>query len=138
MDKILFADDDLEIQRIVNTILSKEGFEVIPAHNGAEALSLAEEKNPDLIILDYLMPVMDGIEACRVLKTNPKTQRIPVIMITAYAVEKENSLTAGAVDFIAKPLDKIDLMLRIRSILKVKHIKNELQKVIAYIAELDK
>ena len=63
---------------------------------------------------------------------------IPVIMVTAYPNEKEKALSAGAVDFINKPIDKTDLMLRIRSVLKVRHIKNELQKIIAYIAELEK
>ena len=138
MERILFADDDLEIQDVVKSILTKVGYETIVAKDGAEALRLAEETNPDLIILDYVMPIMEGIEACKMLKLNPKTNHIPVIMVTAYGSEKENSLSAGAVDFITKPVDKTDLLLRIKSILKVRHIKNELQKIIAYLAELEK
>jgi two-component system, OmpR family, alkaline phosphatase synthesis response regulator PhoP len=138
MEKILFADDDVEIQVVVKSILTRAGYDTVIAKDGAEALHLAEETNPDLIVLDYVMPVMEGLETCKALKANPKTNHIPVIMVTAYASEKENSLAAGAVDFITKPVDKADLLLRIKSILKVRHIKNELQKIIAYLAELEK
>ena len=138
MEKILFADDDVEIQEVVKSILTRAGYDTVIAKDGAEALRLAEETKPDLIVLDYVMPIMEGLEVCKALKANPKTSHIPIIMVTAYASEKENSLTAGAVDFITKPVDKADLLLRIKSILKVRHIKNELQKIIAYLAELEK
>ena len=95
------------------------------------------KEKPDLIILDYMMPGMSGVEVCQELKKDAEAKTIPVIMVTAHPGEKERALQAGAVDFITKPVDKSDLLLRIRSVLKVRHINNELQKIIAYIAELE-
>lgn len=138
MEKILYADDDSDTQEIIKDILTKEGYEVIIAKDGNEALNLAKVNKPDLIALDYLMPGLNGEEVCKFLKMDAETQHIPVIMVTAYPSEKEKGLGAGAVDFITKPIGKTELLLRIRAVLKVKHIQNELQKIIAYIAELEK
>ncbi|MEW6100687.1 MAG: response regulator [Candidatus Omnitrophota bacterium] len=138
MEKILVADDELEILGMIETILKKEGYEVVAAKDGQEALNLAKAQKPDLIVSDYLMPNLNGAELCRALKKESETKAIPIIIVTAYPAEKERSLSAGAVDFIAKPVDKFDLLLRIRSALRVRHISNELQKIIAYIAELEK
>jgi len=138
MEKILYADDDLDIQELIKGILKREGFEVIIARDGKEALSLAQAHKPDLAILDFLMPGLNGEEVCIALKKDDATKAIPVIMLTAYPSEKEKSLSVGAIDFLNKPIEKNDLLLRIRSVLKVRHIKNELQKIIAYIAELEK
>ena len=138
MEKILVVDDEEDVRQIMKSILSKEGYEVMIAKDADEALNLAKTNKPDLIILDYLMSGLNGVELCRALKKDNATKPIPVIMVTAYPGEKEESLSAGAVDFITKPVDKIDLMLRIRSVLRVRHISNELQRIIAYIAELEK
>jgi DNA-binding response OmpR family regulator len=138
MEKILFADDDKDICEIVKNILTNAGYEIIIARDGEEALGLAKTKKPDLVILDYLMPMLNGVEVLRELKKDSSTKDIPVIMLTAYSSEKEESLDAGAMDFITKPVDKTDLLLRIRSVLKIRHIDNELQKIIAYIRELEK
>lgn len=138
MEKILFADDEPDVQNVVKTILEREGYEVIIAKDGGEVLNLAKVNKPDLIVLDYMMPVLDGIETCKTLKKDPETKSMPVIMVTGYPEEKQNSLNVGAVDFITKPIDKTDLLLRIKSILKVRHIRDELQKIIAYLAELEK
>jgi two-component system alkaline phosphatase synthesis response regulator PhoP len=138
MEKILYADDDLDIQEIIKGILTKEGYEVIIAKDGIEALKLIQEKKPDVVLLDYLMPGLNGTQVLEALRKSPETKSVPVIMVTAYPNEKEESLSSGAVDFINKPIDKTDLILRIKSALKVRHIKNELQKIIAYIAELEK
>jgi len=137
MEKILYADDDTEIREIIKDILVKEGYDVLIAKDGNEALNLTKQSLPDLIILDYFMPGLTGEQVCMALKKDSQTQHIPVIIVTGYPNEKEKSLSAGAVDFINKPIEKTDLLLRIRSVLKVRHIKNELQKIIAYIAELE-
>jgi len=138
MEKILYADDDPDIQELIKSILSKEGYEIIIAKDGYEALNLTKAHKPDLVILDFLMPGLNGVEICAALKKDNETTDIPVIVVTGYPGEKEKSLSAGAIDFLSKPLDKTDLLLRIRSALKVRHIKNELQKIISYIAELEK
>ncbi len=138
MKKILYADDEPEVRDIIKKILTKENYEVILAADGNETLKLAKGKKPDLIILDYLMPGLNGIEILEALQKGSETKPIPVIMVTAYPYEKEKSLDAGAVDFLTKPIEKADLLLRIKSVLKVSHIKNELQRIITYIAELEK
>ncbi len=138
MEKILYADDDEDIREIIDSILAKAGYEPIIAKDGREALDLAKKHKPDLIILDFLMPYLSGMDACKALKKDAETQGIPVIMVTAYPREKEEALSVGAIDFISKPIDKTDLLLRIKSVLKVSQIKSELQKVISYIAELEK
>lgn len=138
MDKILFADDDKEICERAESILTREGYQVLIAFDGQGALDLTKTEKPDLVILDYLMPMLNGVEVLRALKKDSQTKDIPVIMLTAYSTEKEEGLSAGAMDFLTKPVDKTDLLLRIRSILKIKHLDNELQKMIAYIRELEK
>ncbi len=138
MKKILYADDEPEVRDIIKKILTKENYEVILAADGNETLKLAKGKKPDLIILDYLMPGLNGIEILEALQKGSETKPIPVIMVTTYPYEKEKSLDAGAVDFLTKPIEKADLLLRIKSVLKVSHIKNELQRIITYIAELEK
>ncbi|KPK96759.1 MAG: hypothetical protein AMJ95_12385 [Omnitrophica WOR_2 bacterium SM23_72] len=138
MEKLLYVDDDVEIQGLIKDILSKEGFGITVAKDGQEALRLVKADKFDLILLDYLMPGLNGDQVCASLKDDAQTADIPVIMVTAYPNEKERALAAGAVDFIEKPIEKIDLLLRIRSALKVRHIKNELQKIIAYLEELEK
>ena len=138
MEKILVADDDVEVQEIVQSILTKEGYEVSVAKDGNEAVNLARQVKPDLILLDYLMPGLSGLEVCQALKGDKETSSIPVLMVTAHPMEKERSLQAGAVDFIVKPVEKTDLLHRIKSVLKVRFVNNELQKIIAYISELEK
>ncbi len=138
MKKILYADDEPEVRDIIKKILTKENYEVILAADGNETLKLAKGKKPDLIILDYLMPGLNGIEILEALQKGSETKPITVIMVTAYSYEKEKSLDADAVDFLTKPIEKADLFLRIKSVLKVSHIKNELQRIITYIAELEK
>lgn len=138
MEKILVVDDEIEILGILKDILTKEGYEVLVGRDGNEALNLAKKSKPDLIIADYVMPGLNGAELCRALKKGEETRSIPVIIVTGYPSEKENGLSAGAIDFITKPVDKVDLLLRVRSVLKVRHISNELQKIIAYIEELEK
>jgi len=138
MEKILLADDDQEVRDIVKIILEKEGYAVSIAKDGNETLNAVKQDKPDLIILDYLMPGLSGVEVLNVLKSTDDSKNIPVLMVTAHPTEKQRSLDAGAVDFITKPVEKTDLVLRIKSVLKVRHITNELQKIIAYISELEK
>jgi DNA-binding response OmpR family regulator len=138
MEKILLADDDQEVQDIVKIILEKEGYAVSVAKDGNETLNAVKQDKPDLIILDYLMPGLSGIEVLNALKSADESKNIPVLMVTAHPTEKQRALDAGAVDFITKPVEKTDLLLRIKSVLKVRHITNELQKIIAYISELEK
>jgi len=119
--KILIIDDDLDVQKVLKRVLTKEGYEVIPASNGKEGVKLAEKIIPNLIMCDIKMPEIDGFEVERLIKINEKTQKIPIIMITAVdslAAIRE-SFKEGAIGYITKPFDfekvkkKINLVLRV-------------------------
>src|SRR5512139_2954884 len=105
--RILFIDDEPEILKAVKFYLEDEDFEVHIAEEGNKAIELAESIQPDLIILDVMMPVMDGIQVCRMLRTRTRTRLIPIIFLTAReAVEdKIQGLEAGGVDYITKPFN---------------------------------
>jgi len=118
-EKILFVDDDLDILALVEMNLISDGFEVICAVDGPEALVKAKEENPDLILLDIGLPGMDGYEVLDKLKEDPNLVNTPVIMLTAYAQQdqKIRGLRAGVEDYITKPFEAEELLLRIRNVL---------------------
>ncbi|MCK9409236.1 MAG: response regulator transcription factor [Bacteroidetes bacterium] len=119
--KILIADDERDIVDFLKYNLEKEGFEVLTAKNGVEAITLAK-KNPHLILLDVMMPEMDGLEAVRALKKNPLTAKIPVIFLTARGTDVDEvvGLELGADDYIIKPVSLPKLMARIKLTLRKK------------------
>src|SRR5438067_1693592 len=122
--------DDVELNvRLLEAKLSNEYFEVIPADNGPLALELAESELPDIILLDVMMPRMDGLEVCRRLKANPRTTDIPVVMVTALSdiADRLRGLEAGADDFLTKPVNDIALFARVRSLVRVKRMMEELR-----------
>jgi CheY-like chemotaxis protein len=102
---VLIADDEHNIRHILDFSLHAEGFDVLSAHTGEDALTLAREHTPDLIILDVMMPGKGGIETCRSLKEDPQTAPIPVILLTARSskADREAGEAAGANDYITKP-----------------------------------
>jgi len=118
--KILVVDDEPFILRSVSFVLQKEGYEVFCASNGAEALNIAWDKRPDLIILDLMMPVMDGIETLSLIRKEPQLKDIPVIMLTAVAVESsvKEVLRLGVDDYILKPYDSQDLIQKVKDVLE--------------------
>ena len=105
MQTVLIADDEHNIRHILDFSLHAEGFDVLSAHTGEDALTLAREHAPDLIILDVMMPGKGGIETCRALKEDPQTAPIPVILLTARSskADREAGKEAGANDYITKP-----------------------------------
>ena len=134
--KILVVDDELEIRNLLSQFLTEEGYEVILASNGEEAIELAERENPQVILLDIMMPGIDGIETCRRLKAEEKTRFIPVIMATALWDKYTEAIDAGAEDFVTKPFNLTELSHRVKSILRVRYLTNELERTVAYIREL--
>ena len=134
--KVLVADDERQIRDLLHEFLTSEGYEVLLASNGEEATELAEREYPDLILLDVKMPGIDGIEVCKRLKAEPKTQFIPVIMITGYVDNKMVAIESGADDFVNKPVDLVELAARVRSILRIRYLNDELERAVAYIEEL--
>ncbi|MCG2722756.1 MAG: response regulator [Thermodesulfovibrionales bacterium] len=126
--KILIVDDEEKDLRLIKAMLGIYDFNIETARNGLEAFEIAKKMFPDLILLDILMPVMDGYEVCKRLKEDPSTQHIPVVMLTSLADKdaKIKGLTAGAHDFLTKPIDRAELFLRVKNLLKVKQFEDYL------------
>lgn len=127
--RVLVVDDISANVRLLEAKLSAEYFDVFTAMNGQDALACAEEHIPDIVLLDVMMPQMDGIEVCKRLKANPKLQHIPVIMITALdqPEDRVRGLEAGADDFLTKPVNDVALFARLRSLVRLKMIIDELR-----------
>ena len=117
--KILVVDDEVNITQILEFSIGAEGYEVITAANGEEAIDKARREQPDLIILDIMMPKIDGYEACRILKSNPLTKGIPVVLLTAKGrdIDKRLGYEVGATDYIIKPFSPNKLVDRIHQLL---------------------
>lgn len=117
---VLVVEDELAQREVLAYNLEAEGFRVLKADNGEEALLVVEEDAPDIIVLDWMMPNLSGIEVCRRLKTRPQTRAIPVIMLSARSeeVDKVRGLETGADDYVVKPYSVIELMARVRAQLR--------------------
>jgi CheY-like chemotaxis protein/class 3 adenylate cyclase len=121
--RVLVVDDNADNRAIVARLLAREGYRVSTAENGAQALERVKDEPVDLILLDVMMPVMDGIEACRRLKDAPETGLIPVVIMTALGQmeDRVRGIQAGADDFLTKPLNRDELLARIQTSLRLKH-----------------
>lgn len=125
--RILVVDDQPINIKLLQRKLEREGFAVLTAYNGRECLSVVESEMPDLILLDVMMPEMDGIETCERLKQNEKTKAIPIIFITAKSSKegKLEGLNVGATDYITKPIDLEETMARVKTQLRIQKIYRE-------------
>jgi two-component system sensor histidine kinase/response regulator len=129
--RILVVDDISKNLQVVGTILRNEGYHVMPATSGLQALERVSAQPPDLILLDLMMPEMDGLEVCSRLKAEPLTRQIPVIFLTA-SNEMEHLMKgfeAGAVDYITKPFNAPELLARVRTHLELKHARERLREM---------
>src|SRR5499433_2638463 len=127
--RVLVVDDVEANVKLLEAKLSSEYFDVLSAYNGRTALQIAERELPDVILLDVMMPRMDGFEVCRQLKANRRTVDIPVVMVTALsdAANRVRGLEAGADDFLTKPVNDIALFARVRSLVRLKRMMEELR-----------
>ena len=118
--KILLVEDDAHLTELVSYNLEREGFEVVRAGDGEEALILAQEQRPDLVILDWMIPHLSGIEVCRRLRRAPDTANLPILMLTARTEESDRirGLETGADDYITKPFSPRELNARIKAVLR--------------------
>jgi two-component system cell cycle response regulator len=127
--RVLVVDDILSNVKLLEAKLTSEYFEVVTAYSGLEALARMEESEPDIVLLDVMMPGMDGFEVCRRIKANPKTAHVPVVMVTALdqPTDRVTGLEAGADDFLTKPVDDSALFARVRSLVRLKMMTDELR-----------
>ena len=127
--RILVVDDIPANVKLLEVRLLAEYFEVLTASNGADALETCENGKVDVVLLDVMMPDMDGFEVCRRLKSDPATSHIPVVMITALdqVSDRIRGLEAGADDFLTKPVNDLQLMTRVRSLVRLKMLTDELR-----------
>lgn len=133
MSKVLVVDDDLNIVKLIKLYLEKEDYTVCTAHDGEEALKVFKDENPDIIILDIMMPKLDGNSVCREIR---KTSEVPIIMLTAKGetFDKVLSLELGADDYLVKPFEPKELVARIKAILRRSEAKadNSNNKIVSF------
>ena len=117
---VLIVDDEKSIAEAVKYTLEKEGFRTLIAHDGAKALETARQHFPDLLLLDWMLPEVDGLEVCRLLKQDTKTQHIPIIMLTVRSAETDKvlGLEMGADDYMTKPFSSRELLARVKAVLR--------------------
>ena len=129
--KVLIVEDEKDTSFILDKLLTKNGYEVVIAHNGQEALELLKNFMPRVILADWTMPVMDGLELCNILKADEKYKLIYFIMLTAPASLKDRitGLDVGADDFLVKPIENQELLARIRTGIRIHNLQNELKNI---------
>ena len=125
--RVLVVDDVLPNVKLLAAKLTREYFDVITAFNGPEALERIKKEAPDIVLLDVMMPGMDGFEVCSRIRSDPATMHIPIVMITALsdAADRVRGLEAGADDFLTKPVNDIALFARVRSLVRLKMMMDE-------------
>lgn len=117
--KVLAVDDNIDTILILSAVLEREGYEVITAKDGLEAVEKVERDLPALVLLDLMMPKMNGFEVCRAVRGNPKTNRIPILMLTAKTdpFSREQGLALGANEYLTKPLNPKEILTKVREYL---------------------
>lgn len=120
--RIMVTDDDLTSRELIKEYLTREGYEVVQAENGKRCLELVKEYIPDLLLLDVMMPEMNGFDVCKILKSEEKTFHLPIVILSALSekMDRVNAIRYGADDFLCKPFDKSELIARVKSLLRIK------------------
>jgi CheY-like chemotaxis protein len=136
---VLIVDDNAQNVELLQAFLESLPVKLVTAADGVEALAKVEEHNPDLILLDIMMPRMSGFQVCKQIKANPKTKDIQVLMVTALNElgDIEQATECGTDDFVSKPVNKFELLTRVKSLLRVRHLKGELERALTYLNEIE-
>lgn len=121
MKKVLIVDDEVDVVEVVTVLLEHEGYQIMKAYDGKEALEIVDKETPDLIILDIMMPEIDGVEVCRRLRQRDELKEIPIVMFSAKlsAIDKKESFDAGADGFISKPFNARGFIAGIKTYLEL-------------------
>ena len=137
--KIVIADDNLQNVELLEAYLSDLDCEIRTAFDGEDTLRVVNEFAPDLLLLDVMMPRLSGFEVCKKLRAQPATRDLLILMVTALneAADFERGVQSGTDDFLTKPVNKVELLCRIKSLLRVRHLKNQLDRTLAYLAEVE-
>jgi two-component system, OmpR family, alkaline phosphatase synthesis response regulator PhoP len=138
--RILIADDNHQNCELLEAYLAQEGYAVDMVYDGQQTLEAIARRQPDLLLLDIMMPKMSGYEVCQTLKSKAETRDIPIVMVTALAEmgDIEKAVNAGADDFLTKPVNKLELTTRVRSLLRVRHLINERDRLLAYLEQVER
>ena len=137
--KILIADDNHQNCELLDAYLGDEGYKIDFAYDGQQTLDMVAKFQPDVILLDIMMPKVSGYEVCQRLKEDRRTRAIPIIMVTALAEmgDIEKAVNAGADDFLTKPVNKLELTTRVKSLLQIRHLTNERDRLLEYVASVE-
>lgn len=137
--RVLVVDDEAPNRLLLSELLSQGNYEVVEANDGGAALLAATGTKPDVILLDVMLPVIDGFEVCRRLKAAPETRAVPVLFVTSLAARQERleGIRVGASDFVTKPIDGPDLLLRVRNALTTKKLYDRLEQQLQQLRELE-
>lgn len=138
--KVLVVDDNPSNVDILKTRLSVHGYEILTATDGEQALRIARESRPDLILLDIMMPKLDGIEVCSRLKSDPELPFVPIIVMSAKSNPEDvvQALEAGADEYLSKPINQTALVARVKSMLRIKELQNTMAEQAVQLAELNR
>jgi two-component system alkaline phosphatase synthesis response regulator PhoP len=136
---VLIVDDNPQNVELLQAFLESLPVKIVTAADGVEALEKVAQHNPDLILLDIMMPRMSGFQVCRRIKGDPKTKDIQVLMVTALNElgDIEQATECGTDDFVSKPVNKFELLTRVKSLLRVRHLKGELERALTYLNEIE-
>ncbi len=137
--RILIADDNAANRELLEALLAKIDCDTEIAVDGQDTIAKVKSFKPDLILLDVMMPKLNGFEVCRALKSNPETARIMILMVTALSElgDIERAVEAGTDDFLSKPVNSLELQRRVKNMLKLKGTEDELERLRAYIREME-
>ncbi len=137
--RVLIADDNLQGVELLEAYLGACDYDLRTAADGEQTLEQVADWNPDLILLDVMMPRISGFEVCKRLRANPVTRDVMVLMVTALdqPSDIERAVDAGTDDFLSKPINKSELLLRVRSLLRARQYKRELERALAYIEAVE-
>jgi two-component system cell cycle response regulator len=136
---VLIVDDNPQNLELLQAFLETLPVKIVTAADGVEALEKVAQHNPDLILLDVMMPRMSGFQVCKKLKSDPKTKDIQILMVTALNElgDIEQATECGTDDFVSKPINKFELVTRVKSLLSVRHLKGELERALTYLNEIE-
>ncbi|MDA1016954.1 MAG: response regulator [Planctomycetota bacterium] len=137
--KILIADDNQQNCELLDAYLANEGYEIRMAYDGQETLEQVAEFQPDLLLLDIMMPKLSGYEVCQQLKHDESSKDIPILMVTALNEmgDMEKAVAAGCDDFLTKPVNGLELRTSVRLLLRMRHVTNQRDRLLQYIAEVE-